>query len=62
VSRWILSNLTIYGRNKTDEQRTIMQQYGDGTLSVDGWTINLVQRGQARAGCGPALPSSLYQI
>jgi len=37
---------------KTAEQRTIIQQYGDGTLAVDGWavTFGTVRRGWA--GCG----------
>jgi len=48
---------------KLIEQRTIIQQYGDGTLAVDGWAVTF---GTARRGLGGLRPrpvtSSLYQM
>jgi len=42
------------GNVKTAEQRTIIQQYSDGTLAVDWWAdVYLVQREGAWAGCAP---------
>jgi len=31
--------LTLYGQIKTAEQRTIIQQYGDWYMVVDGWAV-----------------------
>jgi len=48
---------------KTAEQWTIIQQYGVGTLAVDGWVVAF---GTARRGLGGLWPypvlSSLYQM
>jgi len=43
--------LTLYGHNKTTEQRTDIQQYGEliGTLAADGWAVTF---GTARRGMG----------
>jgi len=58
------TTLTLYGRIKTAEQRTIIQQYTDWyTLAVDGWAVTF---GTAKRGLGGLWPrpvhSSLYQM
>jgi len=55
--------LTLYRHIKTAEQRTVIQQCGDGTLAVDGWavTFDTARRGLGGLGPGP-VPSLLYQM
>jgi len=50
------SALTLYGHSKTAQQRTIIQQYRDRYMAVNGWavTFGTARRGGDWAGCGPA--------